>query len=167
MRPVMNKSDKAHDEASFYKIIKKLPKQSKRLLDLIYDHSGIDTFTIQRKMRFKSRHTFLKYINELIDNKLVLIQKNIIDKRQNQFKLTSKGRSVRQLIIRQNIDDCLTCYLKNCEKLFLSTNQKYIHSLEWIRFIENTGYSIYFIESLENQVFSYISENLSQIDNNS
>ena len=153
----MKEGNKAHEEASYYQIIKKLPTQSKRLLDLINDHSGIDTNTIQRKMRFKSRHTFLKYMNALIDNKLVCVQKNIIDKRQKQFKLTSKGRLVRQLIIRQSKDDCLNCYLKNCEKLFLSTNPRFVNSLEWMKFIENTGYSVDFIESIENKVFSYIS----------
>ncbi|MFX0085114.1 MAG: hypothetical protein ACFFAU_05540 [Candidatus Hodarchaeota archaeon] len=163
----MNKTKNAHDEASYYQIIKKLPKQSKSLLDLIYDHSGIDANTIQRKMRFKSRHTFLKYINALITNKLVKVQKNIVDKRQKQFEVTSKGRLVRQLIIRQSKDDCLTCYLKNCEKLFLSTNPKYINSLEWMKFVETTGYSVNFIESIENQVFSYISKNLNQLNNNS
>ena len=163
----MNKTKKVHDEASYYQIINKLPKQSKRLLDVIYDHSGIDTHTIQRKMRFKSRHTFLKYINDLVTNKLVKIRKNIADKRQNQFELTNRGRLVRQLIIRQSKDDCLTCYLKNCEKLFLSTNPKYVNSLEWMKFVENIGYSVNFLERIENQVFSYISENLDKINNDS
>jgi len=159
MKTVTDQSEETHDITFYRYTVKKLSKNSKRMLELIYDQPGISSSSIQRKFRFESRHTLLKYIKQLLDNELIEVKKNPIDKRQKQFELTSKGHLIRQLIIKQNMEKCLNCFLENCEKLFLTKNQGYNNSFKWMKFKE-TGYSDDFIKNLENQVYAYISEEI-------
>ena len=145
---------------SFNKTFPTLPKlslseNSKKMLDLIYNSPGMNTNTIQRQLKFESRHTLLKYMNELRDYELVEFKKNSTDKRQKLFKLTDKGHQVLEWIFRERMDNCLQCFLNNFSRIFLVINPEYNDSIEWKKFNE-IGFSEGFIEKIEHQVFSYV-----------
>ncbi|MFX0172316.1 MAG: winged helix DNA-binding protein [Candidatus Hodarchaeota archaeon] len=159
MKIVTSESNEAHDIILNDFIAKKLSNNAKKMLDLIHENPGISPSSIQRKFRFESRHTLLKYMKQLLVNELIEVKKSETDKRQKQSELTSKGHLIRQLIIKQNMKECLNCFLENCEKLFLSKNQGYNHSFKWMKF-KQAGYSDQFVKDLENQVYLYISEEL-------
>jgi DNA-binding MarR family transcriptional regulator len=133
----------------------RLSENSKKMLDLIYYNPGLNTNTIQKKLRFESRHTLLKYMNELLANNLVDFQKKTEDRRQKQFRLTDEGHNILRLILKERMSDCLKYYFDSYSKLFLILNPEYKHSKEWIEFKE-FGYSAKFVENIEHFVFSYI-----------
>ncbi|MFX0150112.1 MAG: winged helix DNA-binding protein [Candidatus Hodarchaeota archaeon] len=159
MKIVTSESDKTLDITLHNFIVKKLSKNAKKMLDLIHENPGISPSSIQRKFRFESRHTLLKYMKQLLVNELIEVKKSETDKRQKQSKLTSKGHLIRKLIIKQDMKECLSCFLENCEKLYLTKNQGYSNSYRWMKF-KQAGYSDNIIKALEDQVFAYISEKL-------
>ena len=81
-----------------------LSEKSEKMLDLIYNSPGMNTNTIQKHLKFESRHTLLKYMNELLGNELVEFKKNSTDRRQKLFKLTDKGHQVLEWIFRERMD---------------------------------------------------------------
>ncbi|MFX0184573.1 MAG: winged helix DNA-binding protein [Candidatus Hodarchaeota archaeon] len=159
MKIVSSESDETLNTTYNNFIVKKLSNNAKKMLDLINENPGISSSSIQRKFRFESRHTLLKYMKQLLNNELIEVKKSETDKRQKQFELTSKGHLIRQIIIKQNMEKYLNHFLENCEKMFLTKNQGYKNSFKWMKFKES-GYSDDFIKTLENQVYSYILEEL-------
>ena len=133
----------------------RLSENSKKMLDLIYNSPGMNTNTIQKHLKFESRHTLLKYMNELLGNELVEFKKNSTDRRQKLFKLTDKGHQVLEWILNERMDNCLQSFLNNFSRIFLITNPEYNDSMEWKKFNE-IGFSEGFIKKIEHQVFSYV-----------
>ena len=155
MKSSINKRSKSINKI-FYtppKLI--LSEKSEKMLDLIYNSPGMNTNTIQKHLKFESRHTLLKYMNELLGNELVEFKKNSTDRRQKLFKLTDKGHQVLEWIFRERMDNCLQCFLNNFSRIFLVINPEYNDSIEWKKFNE-IGFSEGFIKKIEHQVFSYV-----------
>lgn len=130
------------------------------MLNLVRDHPGINATTIQKQLNLESKHTFLKYMRQLLNNGLVEFQKGEKDKRQKHFELTSKGHAIRQLILKNELEDALNFFFKYCEEIFLNFYPEYINSDEWLNFKEKIGYVDALVENLEKQVLSYIKTSL-------
>jgi len=134
------------------------------MLNLIRDHPGINAKTIQEQLNLESKHTFLKYMKRLLDNGLVEFQKGKEDKRQKQFKLTSKGHTIRQLILKNELESSLNFFFKHCEEIFLNFYPEYVNTSEWIHFKQKIGYKDDVVENLEKQVLSYIKTSLEKLN---
>jgi DNA-binding MarR family transcriptional regulator len=155
MKIFTDKYEKTLDKPFLCCDIDKLSENAVKMLELIYNFPGMNTLTIQRRLKFESKHTLLKYMKELLENELVKFQRNIKDKRQKQFNLTEKGHYIRERIIRDKMESSLLCYIDNCNKMFLIKHPVYKNSKKWIKFVQK-GYSNDFIGNIEYQVFSYI-----------
>lgn len=146
---------------SYYKdLIDKLPLKSKIMLNLVKDNPGINATSIQRELNVESKHTFLKYMRQLLNNGLVEFQKGERDKRHKRFQLTTKGHTIHHLILKNQLEDSLNSFLNYCEEIFLNFYPEYIDSVEWAKFKEKKGYSDNLVESLEKRVLSYIKASL-------
>ena len=115
----------------------------------------MNTHTIQRQLKFVSRHTLLKYMNELLNYELVDFKRNLKDRRQKQFTLTDNGYSTLESIHKERMDNYLKCLFDSYGKSFLLLNPVYVDSKEWRNF-KQEGYSYDLVESIELRVFSNI-----------
>ena len=160
MKYLEKKEHKVSGESLYKDLIDKLPLKSKIMLDLVRANPGINAKTIQQELNVESKHTFLKYMRQLLKHGLVEFQKGERDKRHKQFQLTTKGHTIHHLILKNQVEDSLNSFLKYCEEIFLNFYPEYIDSIEWINFKEKIGYNDDLIESLEKQVLSYIKASL-------
>jgi len=165
MKYLEEKGYKVSGESQYKHLIDKLPIKSKIMLNLIRVHPGINAKTIQQQLNLESKHTFLKYMRQLLNNGLVEFQKGKKDKRQKQFQLTNKGHTIRQLILKDKLEDSLDFFFNYCEKIFLNFYPEYLNSGEWMYFKEKIGYNDDLVESLEKQVLSYIKTSLENTNN--
>jgi DNA-binding MarR family transcriptional regulator len=134
------------------------------MLNLVRDHPGINAKTIQQQLNLESKHTFLKYMRQLLKNGLVEFQKGKKDKRQKHFQLTNKGHTVRHLILKNELEDSLNFFFKHCEEIFLNFYPEYANSDEWMKFKEKIGYIDSLVESLEKQVLYHIKTSLENVN---
>lgn len=160
MKYLEEKEYQISGESQYIHLIDKLSIKSKIMLNLIRAHPGINAKTIQQQLNLESKHTFLKYMRQLLNNGLVEFQKGKKDKRQKQFQLTNKGHTIRQLILKNKLEDSLDFFFSYCEKIFLNFYPEYLNSGEWMYFKEKIGYNDDLVESLEKQVLSYIKTSL-------
>ncbi len=145
--------------------IDELSDKAKIMLKLVNDYPGINATAIQQKLNYESKHTFLKYMNQLLNEGLVEFQISEKDKRHKQFQLTNKGHTIRLLVLKQELEESLNYFFKYCEEIFLNFYPEYLDSKEWMEFREKIGYTDNLVESLEKRVLSYIKTSLKNINN--
>ena len=164
MKYLEEKGYKFSGNSQYQHLIDKLPAKSILMLNLVRDHPGINAKTIQQQLNLESKHTFLKYMRQLLNNGLVEFQKGKKDKRQKQFQLTNKGHTIRYLILKNELENSLNFFFKHCEEIFLNFYPEYANSSEWMNFKKEIGYVDDLIENLEEQVLSYIKNSLKKLE---